>query len=161
LYFPVFNASSDAVIMRSGEEIITVYFHQVSLPANVSDLPAPGWDVLPTDIIDEHLKIRMVSTVELEDLIGQIQGELEFVRGGQERVLALAVSVITATILGAILQTMFGLFAITQGITSSSQTPGIAWVILPSTLYCGSIVFVVLFVGAILAIRRPRKDSGN
>lgn len=157
MYFPVLNASSDTVVLRAGEEILTVVFHTVSLPADISDLPSPGWNVLPTDIIEEHLKIRMVSTVQLEDRIRQIEDELEFVRGGQERVIALAVSVITATILGALLQTMFGLFAITQGIVRVGSAPSIAGMLIPSTLYCGSVVFVVLLVGAVLALRRPRR----
>ena len=156
LYFPVLNASSDAIELRAGEEILTVMFHSVSLPKDVSKLQSPpGWRILPTDVINEHLKIRMMSTVELEKRIKELNNELEFVKSGQERVIALAVTVITATILGAVLQTMFGLFTITQGITSSGQTSNIAWIILPSTLYCCSIGFVALLVGIVLAIRKP------
>lgn len=156
LYFPVLNASSDSIELRAGEEILTVMFHSVPLPEGVSKLESsPGWNILPTDIINEHLKIHMMSTVELEKRIKELYNELEFVKSGQERVIALAVTVITATILGAVLQTMFGLFTITQGITSSAQSSNLAWILVPSTLYCCSIGFVALLVGAVVAIRKP------
>ena len=156
LYFPVLNASSDAIILRPGEEIITVIFHKVPAPRKLSDLPAPGWDVLPTDIIDEHLRIRMVSTVELENQVKKIRDDIQFVLSGQERVITLAVSVIAATILGAILQTMFGLFAITQDMVPPNQPPDILWLIVPSGMYLLSIIVVVAIIG-FLSRRRTRK----
>jgi len=159
LYFPVFNASSDHIHFRPGEEIITVIFHKVCTPPSMPDIVPPAWDVLPTDIIEEHLKIRMVSTADLERRINETRRDIENIRAGQERVIALSVSVVVATMLGAILQTMFGLFAITQGMIPSGQTAleNAIWILVPSAIYCGSVVFVVLLILLILTARRPRE----
>lgn len=160
LYFPVFNASSDHIHFRPGEEILTVVFHKVRTSPSMPDIVPPAWDVLPTDVIEEHLKIRMVSTVQLERRIKAIREDVENMRSGQERVIALSVSVIVATMLGAILQTMFGLFAITQGMIPSGQTAleNVIWILIPSAIYCGSVVFVVLLILLILTARRRREQ---
>ena len=157
LYFPVFNASSDHIHLRPGEEIITVIFHKVPTSRSMPDMAPPAWDVLPTDIIEEHLKIRMTSTAELERRINEIRRDVDNVRAGQDRVIALSVSVIVATMLGAVLQTMFGLFAITQGMIPPSQTilENAVWILVPSAIYCGSVVFVILLIRLILSSRRP------
>ncbi|GEM_PF-3770789 len=157
LYFPVLNASADNIILRPGEEIITVIFHITPTIPNISDLPTPEWEALPTDIIEEHIKIRMVSTVELESQIRKIRDDIQFIHSGQERVIALAVSVIVATILGAILQTMFGLFAITQNMIPSDQTSKILWILIPSGVYLFSVFFVVLLIAFIMK-RRTHKS---
>jgi len=150
LYFPVLNASADKIILRPGEEIITVIFHVAPTIPDMSDLPTPEWQFLPTDVIEEHIKIRMVSTVELESQIRKIRDDIQFIQSGQERVIALAVSVIAATILGAILQTMFGLFAITQNMIPSNQTSKMLWILIPSGVYLFSVFFVVFLIAFII-----------
>ena len=102
----------------------------------------------------------MVSTAELERRINESRRDIENIRAGQERVIALSVSVIIATMLGAILQTMFGLFAITQGMIPPSQTilENAVWMLVPSAIYCGSVVFVILLIRLILTSRKPGRS---
>lgn len=166
LFCPVLNASSDVIKIRAEEEIFTVMFHVLPAPVDQKYI-TPKYDRLPADVINEHLRIRMVSTVELEKQISdfkldaankfaEISKTIESVVNAQDRVITFLAPVMAATTLGALLQTMFGLFALTQNITRdvNSYPLSIAWALVPSTLYCCSAGFITLIAMIIVSRRR-------
>lgn len=157
LFCPLYNASSDTITLRPGDELFTVMFHELAQSMDPKFAPQE-YSALPSDVIDEHIKIRMVSTIELENRVKDVEKDVQSVISGQQRVIAFTVPVITATLLGALLQSMFGLFAITQSMTNASagNPTGSLWVIIPSTLYCLSVMFVAFFFVLATFLRRTR-----
>lgn len=147
LYFPLYNASAEPIYIRSGTEIITLFFHKVKEPSTCppEKLNPPNYQIMPEGIIAEHKKIQMLSVKSIESQLEKLRQDVNYMRGGQEQVMTLAVSVIVATVLGAILQTMFGLFSLTGG-GSLSTGESFMGVLTPILVYIISIVFVGLLI---------------